>query len=1112
MTQHNQLQYYLSLTNLQLPVESQLIKTLPNHLNAEIVLGTVQTIQEAADWLSYTFLYIRMLQNPALYGIANHAKTLKEDPTLKHRRLDLVHTAASLLEKSHLVRYDRKTGSVQSTPLGRVASQYYITHTSMAVYSRHMRPNMSDIELLRLFSLSGEFAHITVREEEKLELAKLAAKVPIPVKESPSEPSAKVNILLQAYISRLKLDGFALVSDMAFIQQSAARIMRALFEIALRRNWSGLAKLTLNFANMVAYRIWRSQTPLRQFKNVPEVVARKLERKADIEWSRYYDLTPSDLGELVGVPKMGRVLHKLVHQFPRLELSAHIQPITRSLLRVELTLVPTFEFDVRVHGYVQLFHVMVEDVNGETILHHEMFSLRTRATEEEHNLVFTVQILEPLPPAYFIRVIADRWLHSETTLPVSFNHTILPAKFPPPTELLDLQPLLPSVLGEPALIKLFPFREFNPIQTQTFHELFKTDRNCLVCAPSGSGKSACAEFAILRMLTTNPSGKCVYVAPNDEIAQPTLDSWKIRFGSILGANNVGKLTGETSPDLRVLAEAKIIVCSVKQWDMLSRRWRQRKAVQAVSVIIFDDLHFLGGEIGPTMEVVISRMRYIGSQQQQEGKPLRIVGLSASLANAREVGEWMGVPNKSLFNFSPKVRPIPLEIYFQSFDQSNYSARLMAMAKPVYNAVVRHAEGKPTIVVVPSRRQAQLTAIDLMSFHECQTKKTFLGGEVNHDEVASIAENLREPTLQQVVPSGVAFLHAGLTESDTETVSDMFANGTLSVLVCPIDLCWQLKNTAHLVVLMGTEAYDGRERRHVDYPIVDLLHILGRASRQSVDHNGKCVILCHAPKKEYLKKLLYDPLPIESHLHLYLHDHFNSEIVTKTIRSMQDAVDYITWTFLYRRLAKNPNYYGLLGTSNVHISEHLSEMVETVLGDLEESKCCQMTEEGEVSALNLGMIAAYYYVQYTTIELIASSATAKTKIRGVMEILSASSEFSSLPIRYGEEKTLKILARTLVHHLPESAQFYDPNTKALILLQCHFSRKSLSAELRSDLKPMLMGSVGLIQAIVDVISSNGWLKPALAAMELSQMVVQGLWNKDNVLMQVSAPLSTCPKDE
>ena len=55
MTGHSELKYYLSLTNLQLPIKSQLVKKLPEHLNAEIVLGNVQTISEAFDWLSYTF-------------------------------------------------------------------------------------------------------------------------------------------------------------------------------------------------------------------------------------------------------------------------------------------------------------------------------------------------------------------------------------------------------------------------------------------------------------------------------------------------------------------------------------------------------------------------------------------------------------------------------------------------------------------------------------------------------------------------------------------------------------------------------------------------------------------------------------------------------------------------------------------------------------------------------------------------------------------------------------------------------------------------------------------------------------------------------------------------
>jgi len=67
--------------------------------------------------------------------------------------------------------------------------------------------------------------------------------------------------------------------------------------------------------------------------------------------------------------------------------------------------------------------------------------------------------------------------------------------------------------------------------------------------------------------------------------------------------------------------------------------------------------------------------------------------------------------------------------------------------------------------------------------------------------------------------------------------------------------------------------------------------------------------------------------------------------------------------------------------------------------------------------------------------------------------------------------------------------------------CHFSRKSIPADLRTDQKMILNEAPKLVQAIVDVISSNGCLKPALAAMELSQMIIQGLWNKDNVLRQI-----------
>lgn len=169
---------------------------------AEIVLGTISNTKEAVNWLSYTYLYIRMLRNPELYGVPDPVATLKNDPSLVGRRHDLVHAAATLLQRSNMIRYDKLSGTLQSTALGKIASHYYIRHQSMQVYSENLKPHMSQIDIFRLFSLSKEFSFVPIRENEKLELQKFVERVPVPVKGTLDEPATKINILLQAYISR----------------------------------------------------------------------------------------------------------------------------------------------------------------------------------------------------------------------------------------------------------------------------------------------------------------------------------------------------------------------------------------------------------------------------------------------------------------------------------------------------------------------------------------------------------------------------------------------------------------------------------------------------------------------------------------------------------------------------------------------------------------------------------------------------------------------------------------------------------------------------------------------------------------------------------------------
>lgn len=66
-------------------------------------------------------------------------------------------------------------------------------------------------------------------------------------------------------------------------------ILRAMFEICLKRGWAAPAKSALDLCKMVDKRMWGSMTPLRQFKGVPADVIRKAEGK-QFPWYRYFDL------------------------------------------------------------------------------------------------------------------------------------------------------------------------------------------------------------------------------------------------------------------------------------------------------------------------------------------------------------------------------------------------------------------------------------------------------------------------------------------------------------------------------------------------------------------------------------------------------------------------------------------------------------------------------------------------------------------------------------------------------------------------------------------------------------------------------------------------------
>ncbi|KAI9728014.1 MAG: DEIH-box ATPase [Chrysothrix sp. TS-e1954] len=1107
ITTHAELQYYLSLMNQQLPIESQFISKLADNLNAEIVLGNIRHRDEGIEWLSYTYLFVRMLKSPGLYSVG---ADYENDEALEQKRCDLIHSAAVVLEKCGLVKYDKKSGRLQSTDLGRIASHYYITHNSMMTYQQHIQPSISRVEMFRIFALSEEFKNIPVRQDEKLELAKLIARVPIPVKESIEEPQSKINVLLQAYVSRLQLEGLALMSDLVYVTQSAGRILRAIFEICLARRWSSVAKIALDLCKMAEKRMWPVMTPLRQFperadSGVPTCsrdIIQKAER-VDVPWRNYFDLDPPRMGELLGMPKAGRVVCNAVEHFPRLDVQAQVQPMTRTLLRVELTISPNFKWSDALHGAAESFWILVEECDGEDILFYDQFLLKSsyaRSEMNEHLVEFTVPITDPMPPNYFVTVISDRWMHSETKVAVSFQKLFLPQLFPPPTKLLDLQPLPVAALKREEYQKLYTgWTSFNKIQTQVFNSLFTTNDNVFVGAPVGSGKTTCAEFALLRHWSKSDGiGRAVYVAPMQEQINSKLAYWRSRFAGIGGGKQVVKLTGELTVDQKIIEKGDLILATPSQWDSVSRQWQRRKAVQSVKLFLADELHMIGGQLGHVYEIIVSRMHTI-SLQLESG--LRIVGLSVSLSNAQDVAEWIGTSKHNVFNFSPQNRPLPLELHIQAFTIPHFPSLMLAMAKPTYQAILQHSSDKPAMVFVPGRKQVRKTALDILGCCVADNEENedrFLHASVN--EMANVLERINEQALAESISHGIGYFHEALSSFDKQAVQYLFKQGAIQVMLISRECCWEIESNAHLVVIMGTQFFEGREHRYIDYPVSEILQMFGKAGRNGQDKTSKGVLMVPAVKREYYRKFLGEALPIESQLQSYLHDAFVSEISTKVITGTQDAVDWTTYTFFYRRLLANPSYYGLTDTSHEGLSAFLSEMIETTMKELAEANMVEVDDEDDsVTPLNPAMIAAYYDISFITMQTFLLSLNGKTKLKALLEIVTSATEFEAIQIRRHEDHILRRIYDRLPLKMTEP-NFETPHFKAFVLLQAHFSRLQLPVDLLKDQEIILSKVMTLLSASVDVLSSEGHLN-AMTAMEMSQMVVQAMWDRDTPLKQI-----------
>lgn len=403
-------------------------------------------------------------------------------------------------------------------------------------------------------------------------------------------------------------------------------------------------------------------------------------------------------------------------------------------------------------------------------------------------------------------------------------------------------------------------------------ERLEAGRSVLVAAPTGSGKTTVAEFAVY-LARRERDAKIFYTAPIKALSNQKFHELCEEYGE----DEVGLLTG----DVNIRGNAPIVVMTTEV--LRNMIYADSDALSDLAFVVLDEVHYLGDRFrGAVWEEIILHLP----------KSVRLVSLSATVSNAEEFGDWMHAVRGETDVVLSENRPVPLyqhvltpkELLPLFVDRDGELAR-SGKVNPELRMLGnrgrggggggrggdrRRSRGGP-----PQRRTRRISRADIaraldetrllpaivfifsrngcdQAVRQCLYEGIALTNREEREEIRRVANGLLATLSDEDrrvletrewlagLERGVAAHHAGLLPGFKAVVEQLFQRRLVKLVFATETLALGINMPARAVVIERLDKFNGEQR--VPLTSGEFTQLTGRAGRRGIDVEGHSVVV------------------------------------------------------------------------------------------------------------------------------------------------------------------------------------------------------------------------------------------------------------------------------